>query len=96
MVTTTLSGVLQFLSNSSSKLEVIGVWADLQLIIKFFFNDFSKSCNNRFEAFFKYFQKKKIKSDFSGFHFETNRMVLRNLLKSEKDSYPILVTQKNL
>ncbi len=31
--------------------------------------------------------RKKFKSDFSGFHFETNRMVVRNPLKSEKNSY---------
>jgi len=34
---TRLSEVLKFLSNSLSKLKVTGVWADVKLIIKFFF-----------------------------------------------------------
>jgi len=42
--------------HSSSKLEVTGVWADVQLIIKKFFNDFSKTCNNHLEEFFEGFQ----------------------------------------
>jgi len=54
---TRLSEVLQSLSNSSSKLEVTGVLADVQLIIKKFFNDFLKSCNHHFEVFLKDFQK---------------------------------------
>jgi len=53
MVTRLSEVLLQFLSNSLSKLEVTGVWADVQIIIKIFLMTFQKIVTNILKHFLR-------------------------------------------